>query len=321
MRVVAIASILAVGAFFSGCAGLPSADAPKTRLSPDYVAAGDTAGVRAFVYGARTVLVFDQQPASLSVYDENGVPVAYEKEGRYYRLARKLGNFSIWANLRRLRVVADKQVTSVAAQASQAAALPVAVSQAVSAPSPAAPVLLQASAPAPADADALLKVSALQLDDIRKAIAAGPATAAESKALNARLDRVEAQLIHAATAIVRVQFDTAKTDFVPDRKLADALIPAAKAAARINVRGRTDSRMPGPDDQRIALGRALAARAYLVDHGVDAGKIKVFSLPAGDFVAPNSPEGRAFNRRVEIELINTRYAALQRQVADLKESH
>ena len=80
------------------------------------------------------------------------------------------------------------------------------------------------------------------------------------------------------------------------------------------MRGRTDAVVPGADDPKIALGRALAARQYLVERGVSADKIKVFSLPAGDRIAPAGMEqGRALNRRVDIELVNRRFAELRRQ--------
>jgi outer membrane protein OmpA-like peptidoglycan-associated protein len=63
----------------------------------------------------------------------------------------------------------------------------------------------------------------------------------------------------------------------------------------------------GPNDARIALGRALSARNYLIEHGVSPDKITVDSQADGDFIAPNDTKaGRALNRRVEIELLISR---------------
>jgi outer membrane protein OmpA-like peptidoglycan-associated protein len=318
MRSTSLAVFLAVSTLFSGCVALPPADAPTSRVSPDYVASGDVSGVRAFLYGKRTVLEFDSAPVWLSIRDENGVDVPFEREGRYYRAARRLDKFSLWLGTRALSFTVVPKVAPVVA----AASAPAVVASAPAAPQPvAAPVTLQATAPTADDASALLKLSAQQHDEVRQAIAANSDNPMESKALNARLDRIEAQLVAAASAIVRVQFDTEQTEFKPSAEVANVLIPAAKAAERVNVRGRTDSRAPGADDPKIALGRALAARQYLVDRGVDPAKVKVFSLPAGDFLAPASTaQGKALNRRVEIELVNRRFAELRRQATTLAEA-
>lgn len=163
---------------------------------------------------------------------------------------------------------------------------------------------------------ALLRRSAAQLDEVRRVIEAGAGNAGETKALTTRLMRAEAQLLTSTSALLRVPFATASTSFEADHHLVPILVSAARSAERINLRGRTDARVAGSDDARIALGRALAARQFLIEQGVDANKIKVFFLAAGDFLAPATTEaGRALNRRVEIELIDRRYAELKTQVA------
>lgn len=97
-----------------------------------------------------------------------------------------------------------------------------------------------------------------------------------------------------AAAIVRVSFPTSSTDFKPSADVARVLVSSAKEAQAINVRGRTDARIAGPADAKIALDRALSARKFLVNNGIDGKKIKVFSTAAGDFTAPNlTDEGRA----------------------------
>lgn len=144
------------------------------------------------------------------------------------------------------------------------------------------------------------------------------ATGQELFDVNARLDEIEARMVTAAAAIVKVSFPTGSTAFNPSPEVAEVLIASGKAADRVNVRGRTDSRIAGSLDAKIALGRAMAARKFLVDHGVSADKIRVFSQADGDFAAPNvTKEGRALNRRVEIEFVNARIAELKGQSVKL----
>jgi outer membrane protein OmpA-like peptidoglycan-associated protein len=282
---------------------------------------GDANGVSAFVYGKRTVLAFPSRPLWLTVRDENGVAVPYEREGRYYRLSRKLERFTVWADTRVLVVsLASRQVSAVIAEALvpvPSATLPVA--QRATALLPTSPVMLSAEPKLEDAAVAVVRLSAAQQDEVRRVIDAEADSAAEARILHARLDRVETQLHRRASAMILVRFDTAATSFAADGQLVRALVPAAKAAQRINLRGRTDARIAGRNDARIAFGRALAARQFLIEQGIDGSKIKVFALSAGDFLAPTKSEaGRALNRRVEIELVDHRYAELRQQVGQVQ---
>lgn len=289
---------LALAALLGGCAGVPPDGAPRAPISADYEASGDSAGVRAFVYGRRTVLEVDGHLFWLAIHDAGGAPVAYEREGRYYRLPRKLDNFTVRVNTRVLSFHARPAATRpVPAAAPPARPAPVT-------PAPARAVLAEPVRLAPdRELAALMTWSAAQAEEVRDAIAAEGDTA-EARQLLTRLDRVERRLANAAAVLVRVQFDTRATGFDPDPALARPLVAAARVAERVNVRGRTDARVPGADDPRIALARAVAARTFLVERGVEPGKIRVFAQPAGDFIAPaRSEQGRVLNRRVEIELV------------------
>lgn len=296
------------------CSVLPPLTPSKASVSADYDVVGDVSGMRAFIYGKRTVLEFPRHPLRLTIQDENGVAVSYEREGHYYRLSRKLDHFTVWANTR---------VLSFSPATAQKITLADEVSLPPNPPPPAEPVeaaapiessVPLASEPISDDAAALMRLSIAQLDEVRRLITVGAGDSAASKALNARLDRIEARLTSSAVVMVRVHFDLGKTDFIANDQLVRILIPAAKAAQHVNLRGRTDARIAGRDDPRIALGRALATRRFLVERGVEANKIRVFALPAGDFLAPGvSDAGRALNRRVEIELVNRRNAKLNQQ--------
>jgi outer membrane protein OmpA-like peptidoglycan-associated protein len=102
------------------------------------------------------------------------------------------------------------------------------------------------------------------------------------------------------SAIVFFTFPRYSTAFNPGSEIATVLIQSAKTADHINISGHTDAQVAGPRDAKIALGRALAARNFLVKNGV-AEKINVFSHESGRLIAPNITKGRALNRRVEIE--------------------
>jgi len=319
MKTPRLALALAVSAVLSACAYVPLNQAAARRVSPDYTASGSIEDARAYVYGDHTVIEFDRaEPAFLLVRDQTGESVKVEKVGRLYRLDRRLDSFTLWLN--------GSSATFTAAVVTRVFSAPVAAP--VAAPVVAEPepvkVAPESAKAAPEDVDvsALLKLSEKQLEEVRQVLAAAnknpKATGAELYAVNARLDEIEARLVTAAAAIVRVSFPTASTDFKPSPDVARVLIASAKDAQAINVRGHTDARIAGPADAKIALGRALAARKFLVDNGIDGKKISVFSTAAGDFTAPNlTNEGRAVNRRVEVEFVNSRIADLKGQAVKL----
>jgi len=78
------------------------------------------------------------------------------------------------------------------------------------------------------------------------------------------------------SAIVFFTFPRYSTAFNPGSEIAAVLIQSAKTADRINISGHTDAQVAGPRDAKIALGRALAARNFLVKNGIVAEKINFF---------------------------------------------
>lgn len=77
-----------------------------------------------------------------------------------------------------------------------------------------------------------------------------------------------------------IHFDFDKSDIRTDaQSTLNAKVPYLKANAgmRIRIEGNTDER--GSDEYNLALGerRAVSAKKYLVDHGVDAGRIDIIS--------------------------------------------
>ena len=70
---------------------------------------------------------------------------------------------------------------------------------------------------------------------------------------------------------------------------------------RFSIDGHTDSNGTDQYNEGLARRRANAVRDYLVQHGVDAGRLDVSSHGERMPVADNATkQGRAMNRRVEI---------------------
>ena len=117
-------------------------------------------------------------------------------------------------------------------------------------------------------------------------------------AMQSANDRVQ---IRDNSMLFTVTHATASTVFVPG-ELETALLEAARSSQQIVIRGRTDAVKANPVDQRIAMGRAKEAMRFLLANGVPRVLITVRCLSAGGYATENiTPEGKARNRRVEIE--------------------
>ncbi|MGH1472665.1 MAG: OmpA family protein [Cellvibrionaceae bacterium] len=103
-------------------------------------------------------------------------------------------------------------------------------------------------------------------------------------------------------SLFTVHHPFAETSFNPPADITTALIESSKNSEKVVVRGRTDANKENLIDKRIAISRAINAKRFLIDNGVEAEKIRIFYRSAGDNIADNAtPEGRALNRRVVIE--------------------
>ncbi|HVL56601.1 MAG TPA: OmpA family protein, partial [Burkholderiaceae bacterium] len=73
--------------------------------------------------------------------------------------------------------------------------------------------------------------------------------------------------------------------------------------------GHTDSIGAPQYNQRLSVRRAEAVKAYLVSRGIEANRIYTEGKGESQPIADNKTrEGRAKNRRVEIEVVGTRPA-------------
>lgn len=131
--------------------------------------------------------------------------------------------------------------------------------------------------------------------------------AARDAAARAEAERAAA-LTAARTAFSTViYFDYDKSDLSADsRAVLDAKLPLMRAnsAVRIRIAGHTDER--GSDAYNVALGqrRAAAAKRYLVDQGIDEGRIDVVSFGEERPAQVGTDETAwSKNRRDEFEII------------------
>jgi outer membrane protein OmpA-like peptidoglycan-associated protein len=106
-----------------------------------------------------------------------------------------------------------------------------------------------------------------------------------------------------ASPRVVVKFGDNSPEVQIDDHWLDPLGMAARAANRIYLHGHTDAYVASETGTELAIRRAVEVRHLLISLNVEPERIRLFYRGAGNFVANNStPEGKALNRRVEIEL-------------------
>ncbi len=95
------------------------------------------------------------------------------------------------------------------------------------------------------------------------------------------------------------------------RQALDAMLadPTFAAGGKITIRGHSDSRGHDGDNLVASRKRAEAVRAYLLDKKVSPDRITLVALGETRPIVPNAkldgsddPEGRAKNRRVEVQV-------------------
>jgi flagellar motor protein MotB len=100
-----------------------------------------------------------------------------------------------------------------------------------------------------------------------------------------------------------VKFEDGSAEVQVDETLLEKLGQAARAASRIYLHGHTDAYVASEAGTDLAVLRAVQVRQLLIALRADPQRIRMFYRGAGDFSANNSTmEGKALNRRVEIEL-------------------
>jgi peptidoglycan-associated lipoprotein len=149
-----------------------------------------------------------------------------------------------------------------------------------------------------------LRLIELQLNTLRDSLGRVTTTAAAT-----------VEVLAALETIVYFDFDVDALDDNAVRVL-DAKLPifAANPELRILITGNADSR--GSDEYNLALGlrRAVAAKRYLVDRGIDAGRIEVVSFGEENPADPReNEEAWARNRRDEFRVMTSSELAMPRE--------
>jgi outer membrane protein OmpA-like peptidoglycan-associated protein len=74
---------------------------------------------------------------------------------------------------------------------------------------------------------------------------------------------------------------------------------------QFEIAGHTDSRGNATKNQMLSQARAQTVANYFISKGVDQSRLKVIGYGPSRPLAPNSSaEGRALNRRVELNRLN-----------------
>lgn len=95
-------------------------------------------------------------------------------------------------------------------------------------------------------------------------------------------------------------------------KIFNELLPLAKQAQAVKVRGTTDSSGVPAVNKSLAISRAVLVTKRLISNGVPATKIRTTYCTTCFIASNSSDQGRRSNRRVDIELIlpSSKVAAL-----------
>lgn len=303
MNATRLAVCMAAVAVLSGCAYVPPAADKPRPVSPYYTATGPLESARAYLYGSTTLVELAAPASSLKVRDAQDQAVAFDAMGRFVRLSRPVENFTVWADGQHATFAAVPIVRVLDAPPRQAQAMP--ARPVAAAPTPAVLVPVAQAKPMPAEVVELLALAQQQAQGLARMLPTS-SNVAEHQDIRQRLAALDSQPAGKSAAVLHVSFGLSSIAFKPNPAQARVLLAAAKRATAIHLRGFTDSRIAGPLDARIAQGRAMAARKYLMDNGVPAERITVSSVAEGEFIAPSATaEGKAMNRRVSIEFTDS----------------
>lgn len=105
-----------------------------------------------------------------------------------------------------------------------------------------------------------------------------------------------------------VKFEFDKAVLTPNAKIIlddVANVLSTAESVRAEVQGHTDSKGPEAYNQKLSQRRADSVKKYLVDKGIDGGRLETKGFGESDPIADNgTSEGRAKNRRVELKVLD-----------------
>ncbi|WP_194725906.1 OmpA family protein [Noviherbaspirillum malthae] len=308
--IVSIASVIGI----SGCAIVTHRDQPQSAIQFNYTLQNPQATgiVQVFDMDGNTVIqINDNEIRHTDIFDPKGGKLALKKVGPYVVLN------GIHTSI---RVVSNGGQSAVTRRDSV----------------PILPATVPLNRPQPVVPIPATEVRPIQLAEIRPVHQPAPSIDDEEPyrqelvRIRKELEELKALLAIASKGadisgeaarprsrtpditVVRVNFKYNSASFEPPKEVRETLQNYAKHAQQIEVRGYTDSNVYSQPDLNVAKSRAAAARSYLVAQGVSEDRIVTSAQASGGFIADNSTaDGRAKNRRVEIELaLPEKYAAM-----------
>ena len=104
-----------------------------------------------------------------------------------------------------------------------------------------------------------------------------------------------------------INFETAKANILPESvpiltKAANTLKVNDKI--RVEIQGHTDDRGSNRSNQRLSEARANSVRDWLIQNGINAGRLTAIGLGEDQPAVPNNTaENRAKNRRIEFKIL------------------
>ncbi len=120
------------------------------------------------------------------------------------------------------------------------------------------------------------------------------------------------QFIKVEGSVVRilqqVHFATASTTILPDsfpmlQEIAN-LLKASASIHRMSIEGHTDNRGAAEYNMTLSQGRATSVMNWLVQHGIEAGRLEAHGYGLTKPIADNETDaGRLTNRRVEFKIL------------------
>jgi outer membrane protein OmpA-like peptidoglycan-associated protein len=121
-------------------------------------------------------------------------------------------------------------------------------------------------------------------------------------------DKVEVKEIVRTMVLKGVNFKTNSAELTSESfRVLDDIVPQIQANKDITfeVAGHTDNRGNATKNQMLSRARAQSVANYFISKGVDAKRLKVIGYGSSRPLGPNtSAEGRASNRRVELNRLN-----------------
>jgi len=120
-------------------------------------------------------------------------------------------------------------------------------------------------------------------------------------------DQLPAPVAKFVGVIPGIEFDAGRSSIRAESTPtldAAAKLFAQYAELRLRISVHSDNQGPAADNRALTGRRANALRDYLIDRGIDAGRVEARGVGQDEPIASNGDEaGRAANRRVEFNLI------------------